>query len=184
MVNNLLFVLRTLNNPKQITMIKSLRFLVAAAVIMVFASSCKKDASSVSIITGHKWTLTSDVQTFSDSGTVSHNMIQTSTTCPTTTIVEFNDYINNSTSRTFNAYTSFTATSGCYNAAMPTITTGTWDIDRDNANFSYNGSWSTITTLNASTMVLTNIQYHVMAGYVGNAYVYHDVTETKTLTAQ
>jgi hypothetical protein len=88
----------------------------------------------------------------------------------------------------FNAYTTFTPSSAC-SGNSPSVSTGTWDIDRDNANFYFsfgsgNGSWSTITTLNSTTMVLTNIQYQQYAGYRNGNNVYHDITETRTLTAQ
>lgn len=169
---------------------KNLGFLLALVAVVTMLSSCKKDTvTNTSILTGHKWVLTSDLVTYSDSVGRSHNQIQTSATCLDTTWFEFHDYTTNSTVRALYQYTSNHCTNTSYQ--QPAINVGSWDIDRDNANLllnynganALNGNWLAIKTINSNTLVLTALSEEV-ATYIGNypnqTAVYHTVTETWT----
>jgi hypothetical protein len=169
---------------------KNLGFLLALVAVVTTLSSCKKAAvTDTSILTSHKWVLTSDLVTYSDSVGVSHNQIHNSPTCLDTTWFEFHDYTTNSTVRALYQYTSNHCTNTSY--VQPLINVGSWDIDRDNANLllnttgtnALNGNWLAIKTINSNTLVLTTVSEQV-ATYIGNypnqTAVYHTVTETLT----
>lgn len=170
-------------------MTKNLRFLLAIVAVVTMLSSCKKAAvTDTSILTGHKWVLTGDVVSYSDS-VVTHNQIHTSPTCLDTTWFEFHDYTTNSAIRALYQYTSIHCTNASYNTPM--INVGSWDIDRDNNNviLNYsgtnvlNGTWLAIKTINSNSLVLTAISEEV-ATYTGTypnqVAVYHTITETWT----
>lgn len=166
---------------------KTLRLLVAIIAVVATLSSCKK-TTDISILTGHKWSLTTAAETYSDSAGVSHNLL--STTCVATGYTEFHDYAAINTTNTSNpmrlAYNYNTST--CPGYFMPNIGISSWNIDPDNTALYLNGNltdgtggnWNTITTLNSSTLVLTYV-YQRQIGNTG-APNFNPIYDTRTQT--
>ena len=173
-------------------MSKNLRFLVAFVAVVTLLTSCKKaTVTDVSILTSHKWTLSSNVETYSDSGAISHNLMPTKPTCTSTGYTEFHDYATNSSLRLAYSYN----TSQCPGYSKPSLGITSWNIDPDNTVLYLDGNttdgaggnWYTIATLNNSTIVLTTVAQTII-GYTGSypnqTPVYHTVTDTWTFNAQ
>jgi hypothetical protein len=171
-------------------MIKNLRFLFAIVTIVALLSSCKK-TTDLSLLTGHKWSLTAHTRTYSDSIGVSHNLIQTNVACQNKGYTEFHDYGTNSSLRL--AYTYQTST--CPGYSLPAVGVSSWNIDPDNTVLYLNGSitdgtggmWFTIASISGSSLVLTTLDQRVI-GSTGTppnqTLVYDSVTETWTYSAQ
>jgi hypothetical protein len=177
---------------KKQTQMKSLKVLLAFVLVVSVLSSCKKAATTdTSILTSHKWALSTAAETYSDSGAVSHNLLYTSATCTSSSYTEFHDYATNSTLRLAYDYSN----SQCPGYYMPNVGVTSWNIDPDNTILYLNGSttdgsggnWYTIVTLNNSTIVLTQVN-QIFIDYVGTypnvTPVYHTVTDTYTYTAK
>ena len=188
-----MLVLRPLITKNQIKMTKSLRFLFAFVAVVTLLSSCKKTAvTDLSILTSHKWNITNAVETYSDSGSISHNLIPTSAICQTTGYSEFHDFESSAATSRLAYYYS---TSNCTGYSSPSISTSPWDIDPDNANIntsippgtSSNTQWYKITTINSSTLVLTFVYQRTLSVYNPITFTYsttNDVaTDTITFTA-
>lgn len=165
---------------------KNVKFLITAVAFIALLASCKKTTvTNASTLEGHKWVLTADATTYSDSVGVSHNNIYVSPTCLDTTYYEFQDYTPNSPTRVLYQYTSEHCTNTSYNS--PNISLGTWSLDNDNSNLNLNGNWFAIKTLSGSTLVLTQSSEQVstyVGSYPNQVAVYHTITETITYTAQ
>src|SRR5579863_8278938 len=84
-------------------MSKHLKFLLAITLVIALFSSCKK-TTDVGTLTGHKWSLTSANETYSDS-VVTNSLLQVQRTCTTTSYIEFANYAANSPLRLYYTYT-------------------------------------------------------------------------------
>ena len=147
--------------------------------------------TDVSILTGHKWMVTSDLTTYSDSGAVTHNNLPAVTSCLDTTYLEFHDYAQNSTVRYLYEYFSNHCSNANYN--NPNITIGSWNIDNDNANLlinyngtdPLNGTWFSIKSISGSSFILTTVSNQISSysNTIPPTAIYHQVTETITFSA-
>jgi len=173
---------------------RHLKFLFALSLVVVMLASCKKKTSDTGLLTSHKWVLATSTATYNDSVGVSHNLITTDTSCPTTSYTEFHERTPNNALRL--AYTYITATSATcpqyyYN---PIIDITSWDIDADNANLyingnqqtGLNGQWYTLSSISSSGMTLVYQQDEVASYGVYPNYhtTYHTVTYTQTYTVK
>src|SRR5580704_17091916 len=105
-----------------------IKLLVAIVALMAMISSCKKK-TDLSILTGHKWSLTSGKETYSDSGSLSHNLLTPDTVCQSSSYTEFHDCATNSPSRL--AYTYMT-TNCPGQIFMRDLGISSWNNDPDN----------------------------------------------------
>ena len=169
---------------------KSLKFLFVLALIAAMFSSCKKKTTDLSILTGHKWVLSTARETFSDS-TVSHNLMSVDTICQNTSYTEFHDYNTNNPLRFEYTYAT-TNCSGQY--VMPDLGVQSWDIDPDNTALyvggnttnGQGGTWYTLQSLTSSSMVLTQVYQSQIGntGFPGFTPIYHTVTDTWTFSVK
>lgn len=168
---------------------KHLKFLFALSLIVVALASCKKSPSDTTVLTSHKWVLSTSTAKYSDS-TVTHNLIQPDTICQTTSYTELHDRTPNNALRL--AYTYYTTNCPAYHT--PAIDISSWDIDADNANLylygnttdGAGGQWYALSNVSGSGMTLTYVQQEAIGntGYPNYTPIYHVVTYTQTFTTK
>ncbi|MBS1593894.1 MAG: lipocalin family protein [Bacteroidetes bacterium] len=164
---------------------KNLRILLAFAFVLTLLASCKKsDPTTASILTSHKWVLsTSTRQISGDTNYTINNLRYDTLPCQQDGYREFRDYLNNTAQRSYYDY----AETKCLNETSD-VTTGYWDLDKDNAFISFSGSGSTqtyswkITSIDGSKMVLT-ATYTTSVTVPTNTSPYYRVV-TRTITDQ
>jgi hypothetical protein len=166
---------------------KNLCFAVAViAMISLLASCSKSNSSRADVLTAHKWVHSSSSTTFSDTSLVVNNLAGDSLPCQKDGYTEFRNYINNSTTRQYFVYTE----SKCVNETTD-VTTGNWDLDKEENFLTLSGSASTgssynweITSLDDSKIVLTNKYDTRVSKYTPTTtYPYYVVTYyTRTVT--
>jgi hypothetical protein len=169
-------------------MFKNFKFMIAALILVVTISSCKKSTSDLSILTGHKWKMSTSVESYSDSA-VTHNLIYVNPSCQTTGYTEFHDYANESSIRLAYNYT----TSQCPGYNLPNIGMTSWNIDNDNANLYMNGDpstglggqWFTLTSISGSQFVVTYVYQRVIgnSGAPNFTNIYDTATDVTTFTS-
>lgn len=166
---------------------KNLRFAVAViAMISLLASCSKNNSSKADILTAHKWVKTASSTSFSDTSLVINSLAGDTLPCQKDGYTEFRNYINNSTSRQYFNYTE----SKCLGETED-VTTGTWDLDKDERFFTLGGSTSNgatfsweITSLDDSKIVITNKNDTRVSKYTTTTtYPYYVITYyTRTTT--
>jgi hypothetical protein len=171
-------------------MTKHLKSLLVIAAVIALFSSCKK-TTDFSIITGHKWVLSTVAETYSDSAGVSHNLMPANPVCQSSSYTEFQGNGTNSVLKLAYTY-STTNCPGQY--MMPSLGITSWDIDPDNTVLYLNGSntngtggvWYNIQSIGGSSMVLTRV-FQNQIGTTGGLHpapIYDTVTDTWTYTVK
>lgn len=170
---------------------KNLRILLAFAVVLTLLASCKKsNPTTANILTGHKWVLSTSTRQISGDTSYTIDYLRYDTLpCQKDGYREFRDYVNNSTERNYYDYTE----TKCLDETND-VTTGYWDLDKDNQYITFFGSGSTqtyswkITSLDGSKMVLTST-HTTQVGISTNTppyyrYVTRTITDTDTWTTK
>ncbi len=171
-------------------MIKSFKSLLVIVALIAMASSCKK-ATDLSNLTSHKWTISTAAETYSDSAGISHNLLGVDTPCQHSSYTEYHTQAANSPLKLAYSYGS----TNCPAYYMPSLGISSWDIDPDqtvlylngNTTDGTGGTWYTIQTLSASSMVLTQVASTIAAytgTYPNRVPVYHVVTDTWTYSVK
>jgi hypothetical protein len=167
-----------------------LKFLFVLVAFTAMFSSCKK-TTDTSILEGHKWVLSTASETYSDSGSISHNLNPTNPLCQTSAYTEFHDYTANDPLRLQYTY----STTNCAGAiTTPSVALSSWNIDPDNTvlyiggnlNDGTGGNWFTIVTLTSSSLVYSNVFQSSIgsSGPPNFTPIYHTVTDTYTMTVK
>lgn len=169
---------------------KNLKFLFVFALVAAMFSSCKKSPSDTTILTSHKWVLSTSIATYSDSAGITHNLIQPDTICQSSSYTELHDRTPNNELRLAYTYT----TTNCPLYHTPEISISSWDIDADNADLylygnttdGSGGKWYVLSNLSSSGMTLTQTQQELIGntGYPHYTPIYHVVTYTETFTTK